>query len=63
MADDGRLLRIKQGNSNHHPPIHSAVPTIATTQDTLFMVLEVFHAVLGLANSFSSTFLAAESQD
>lgn len=45
------------------PLIHSAIPTIVTTQDTLFMVLEVFHAVLGLANSFSSTFLAAESQD
>lgn len=45
------------------PPIHVAVPNIASTLGTLAMVLGVHHAVLDLANARFSISLATESQD
>ena len=45
------------------PPIHAAVPNIASLMDTLSREIETYHCVLDLANAFFSIPIAKESQD
>lgn len=45
------------------PPLHAAVPNVATILDTLATVLEMYHVVLDPANAFFSIPLAMASQD
>lgn len=59
MVDNSELPRIKEGSA----PISVDVPSIVTTLDTLFIILGVYCAGLGLENVFFITHLATESQD
>jgi len=45
------------------PPIHAAVPNIASLMDTLSRERKTYHCVLDLANAFFSIPIAEESQD
>ena len=45
------------------PPIHAAVPNIASLMDALSREIETYHCVLDLANAFFSIPIAKESQD
>uniref|UniRef100_A0A669QJJ3 ribonuclease H n=1 Tax=Phasianus colchicus TaxID=9054 RepID=A0A669QJJ3_PHACC len=45
------------------PPIHIAVPNIASLMDTLSREIKTYHCVLDLANVFFSIPIAEESQD
>ena len=45
------------------PPIHAAVPNIASLMDTLSREIKTYHCVLDLANAFFSIPITEESQD
>ena len=45
------------------PPIHAAIPNIASLMDTLSREIKTYHCVLDLANVFFSIPIAEESQD